>query len=55
MCYLLLKVGKYHGEKNHMKMHREKLHSTDEPPVSLMSNHINIVLTQLAGSTKFLF
>uniref|UniRef100_A0A1J3FYR7 Homeobox protein 10 n=1 Tax=Noccaea caerulescens TaxID=107243 RepID=A0A1J3FYR7_NOCCA len=32
-------VGKYHGEKNHMKMHREKLHSTDEPPVTKQVKH----------------
>ncbi|XP_010529782.1 PREDICTED: uncharacterized protein LOC104806525 isoform X2 [Tarenaya hassleriana] len=27
------KVGKYHGERNPVKMYREKLHVTDEPPV----------------------
>lgn len=40
-------------------MHREKLHSTDEPPVSLMVNYIEdldiLVFKQFAGSTKFLF
>ncbi|KAH0855927.1 hypothetical protein HID58_084188 [Brassica napus] len=33
-------VGKYHGEKiNHMKMHREKLHSTGEPLVTKRLKH----------------
>ncbi|ESQ38007.1 hypothetical protein EUTSA_v10028592mg [Eutrema salsugineum] len=32
-------VGKYYGERNHMKMHREKLHSTDEPPVTKRLKH----------------
>lgn len=33
-------VGKYHGEKmNHREMHREKLHSTDEPLVTKGLKH----------------
>ncbi|KAG7553118.1 Homeobox domain [Arabidopsis thaliana x Arabidopsis arenosa] len=32
-------AGKYHGERNQMKTHREKLHSTDEPPVAKRVKH----------------
>ncbi|CAE6138770.1 unnamed protein product [Arabidopsis arenosa] len=32
-------AGKYHGERNQMKSHREKLHSTDEPPVAKRVKH----------------
>ncbi|CAH2071812.1 unnamed protein product [Thlaspi arvense] len=32
-------AGKYHEERNHMKMHREKLHLTDEPPVTKQVKH----------------
>ncbi|CAL9233166.1 unnamed protein product [Arabidopsis halleri] len=32
-------AGKYHGEWNQMKTHREKLHSTDEPPVAKRVKH----------------
>ncbi|KAL1188382.1 Homeobox-DDT domain protein RLT1 [Cardamine amara subsp. amara] len=32
-------VGKYHGDRNQMKMHREKLHSTDEPLVAKRVKH----------------
>ncbi|KAG7614993.1 putative transcription factor Homeodomain-TALE-KNOX family [Arabidopsis thaliana] len=32
-------AGIYHGERNQMKMQREKLHSTDEPPVAKRVKH----------------